>query len=128
MGDNLLGMTRRYEGAVAIPATCLENWDMLPLLKLMQCDIFPDKVNEAVGKIAKYTRNDLAHERLDCNWIRDWSCMEELLTALGCSSAADSLRKFCKSKSHDVNEGDNIPNIRRNSALILFGHTAVKTC
>ena len=87
-----------------------------------------DKVYNAAGNILKYTRNDLAHERFDCDWVRDWSCMEELLTALGCSSAADSLRKFCKSKSHDVNEGNNIPNIRRNSTLILFGHTAVKTC
>ena len=95
MGDNLLGMTRRYEGDVAIPATCLQNWDMLPLLKLMQCDIFPDKVNKAVDKVAKYTRNDLAHERFDCDWCRDWWCMEELLKALGCSKAGNDLRKFC---------------------------------
>ena len=106
MGDNLLGMTRQYEGGVAIPATCLANWDMFTLLKLMQCDIFPDKVNEAVGKIAKYTRNDLAHERFDCDWVRDWCCMAELLDALGCSSAANALRKFCESKAHSINEGD----------------------
>ena len=53
VGDNLLGMTRQYEGGVAIPATCLENWDMYTLLKLLQCNVFRVEVREAVDKIAK---------------------------------------------------------------------------
>ena len=108
VGDNLLGMTRHYEGGVVVPATCLENWDMLTLLKLLQTNVMTEKVNKAAGKIMKYTRNDLAHERFDGDWVRDWSCMEELLTALGCSSAAGKLRKFCEplNKSHRDSEGD----------------------
>merc|ERR1719174_3452653 len=31
--------------------------------------------------------------------------MEELLTALGCTSAANNLRKLCESKSHSTNAG-----------------------
>ena len=106
VGDNLLGMTRQYEGGVVVPATCLENWDMFTLLKLLQTNVFPDKVNNAAEKILKYTRNDLAHERFDCDWVRDWYCMEELLTTLGCSIEADKLRKFCEPKSHNANPGD----------------------
>ena len=106
MGDNLINMTRQYEGGVVVPATCLENWDMFTLLKLLQTNVFPEKVNNAAEKIATYTRNDLAHERFDCDWVRDWTYMEELLTALGCASAADNLRQFCESNSHSINEGD----------------------
>ena len=81
---------------------------MLALLKLLQTDVMTDTVKHAAGKILIYTRNDLAHERFDCDWARDWRCMEELLTALGCSSAADDLRKFCEplNKSHCDKEGD----------------------
>ena len=79
---------------------------MFTLLKLLQTNVFPEKVNNAAEKIATYTRNDLAHERFDCDWVRDWTYMEELLTALGCKSAADKLRKFCESKSHITDAGD----------------------
>ena len=91
-----------------VPATCLENWDMFTLLKSLQTNVVTDTVKHAAGKILMYTRNDLAHERFDCDWARDWRCMEELLTALGCSSAADDLRKFCEplNKSHCDKEGD----------------------
>ena len=95
VGDNLINMTRQYEGGVVIPATCLENWDMFTLLKLLQTNVFPNKVNNAAEKSLNYTRNNLAHERFDCDWVRDWSCMEELLTVLGCSIEAGKLRKFC---------------------------------
>ena len=105
VGDNVLGMTRQHEGVVN-PATCLENWDMQTLLKLIECAVFPDKANKAAGKVLQYTRHDLAHERFDCDWLRDWSCMAELLDALECSSAADGLRNFCESKTHNITEGD----------------------
>ena len=62
VGDNLLGMTRQYEGGVVVPATCLENWDMFTLLKLLQTNVMTDTVKHAAGKILMYTRNDLAHE------------------------------------------------------------------
>ena len=106
VGDNLVGMTRQYESAVQMAATCLENWDMLVLLKLLLCFIFSRQVKDAAEKIAKYTRTDIAHERFDCDWARDWGCMAELLDALECSSAAAQLRTFCESKPHRVDGGD----------------------
>ena len=98
-------MTRQYESAVQMAATCLENWDMLVLLKLLLCFIFSRQVKDAAEKIAKYTRTDIAHERFDCDWARDWGCMAELLDALECSSAAAQLRTFCESKPHSVDGG-----------------------
>ena len=64
VGDNLINMTRQYEGGVVVPATCLENWDMFTLLKLLQTNVFLNKVNTAAKNILEYTRNALAHERL----------------------------------------------------------------
>ena len=54
-----------------MPATCLENWDMLALLHLLRSNIFASNVRTAVCNINEYTRRDMAHERLDCCWERD---------------------------------------------------------
>ena len=128
VGDNLINMTRQYEGGVVVPATCLENWDMFTLLKLLQSNVFPDKVNNAAVKSLEYTRNDLAHERFDCDWVRDWLCMEDLLTALGCSSEADKLRKFCESKAHSAKSGDTYRTyVAPVHSLYLHTHTHTHT-
>ena len=107
VGDNLLGMTRPCkEGGVFMPATCLENWDMILILQLLESNVFPDFVREAARKVKKYPRTDLAHERFDCDWHRDWTCMADLLNALDCSSAAAELREFCEPKTHTSDGGE----------------------
>ena len=103
VAENLDSMTRFREGGVMMAATCLENWDMLPLLKLLQTRLFPADVHEASYKIATYTRKDIAHERFDCDWHRDWNCMADLLEAL--SGDAEKLREFCESKPHSTDAG-----------------------
>ena len=97
VGDTSIGMTRK-EGDVFIPATCLENWDIYMLLKLLNSDVFPEAVRDAARNV-KNTRTDIAHERFDCDWHRDWSCMADLLNAMDCPSAAAELREFCEAKT-----------------------------
>ena len=104
VNDNLVGMTRSFEGGVKVPATCLENWDMSALIKLLQCNLFSDEVRKAVCEMNKYARNDIAHERFDLDWHRDWSSMADLLDALKCPNEAAKLRDFCGSKGH-ANDG-----------------------
>ena len=96
-------------------ATCLENWDIFTLLKLLQSNIFPDTVRKAAYNVKKYTRTDLAHERFDCDFRRDWGSMADLLNAfkyytsidlVDCSSAAAELRKFCEPKTHNSDGGE----------------------
>ena len=53
-----------------------------------------------------FTRRDLAHERFDCDWDRDWQCMSHLLEALECTDAAAKLRLFCGSKKHTTQGGE----------------------
>ena len=107
-------MTRRGDGGdVRIAATCLENWDMYTIIKLLQTNIFSDKVHRAVNKVKNYTRTDLAHERLDCDWVRDCGCMVELLDALGLQSDAGKLREFCKSKNHSIDAGNTYREVHR---------------
>ena len=105
VGSNLDGMTRLLDGNVRVAATCLENWDMFPLLKLLQSNIFSETVKQAAWHVQIYTRADMAHERFDCDWHRDWTCMVKLLDALGCSRKADSLRKSCESKFRTYDGG-----------------------
>ena len=113
VGNNLVGMTRAdQESQVSLPATCLENWDVLALLKLLRSSVFSNKVNAAAGSVLKYTRTDLAHERFDCDWNRDWNCMAELLDALGLATDSDNLREFCKSKNHRIDTGERCNNAR----------------
>ena len=97
VGSNLQGMTRSPDGDVTM-AACLENWDMFVLLKLLQSNIFPEQVKNAAERVLRYTRMDIAHERFDCNWKRDWTCMYDLLHALGCSREAEGLRNCCEPK------------------------------
>ena len=111
MGDNLIGMTRVIGGGVSVAATCLENWDMMTLIKLARADIFSERVHQAVDDMMKYVRTDLAHERFDCDWERDWKCMTELLHAMGRPHAADDLRSFCESKKHSRDAGDELPHL-----------------
>ena len=108
VGSNLDGMTRSLDGDVPVAATCLENWDMFPLLKLLQSNIFPKEVIQAAWQVQIYTRTDMAHERFDCNWRRDWICLADLLDSLGCSSEADGLRKHCEPKFHTDDGGERV--------------------
>ncbi len=96
-----------------IPATCLQNWDLLLLLKLLKCKFFSVEVREAAEKMRKYTRTDLAHERFDCDWERDCSVMAELLDALGKATNATRLRDFCKSKAHKIHAGESASEVVR---------------
>ena len=106
VGDNLGGMTRSLEGGLNVASTYLENWDMYALIKLLRSSIFDNDVHEAVENLFKYPRNDLAHERFDCDWRRDWECMAELLDALGCDAEKKELRDFCESKDHPMDAGE----------------------
>ena len=108
VGSNLTGMTRTPDPTVMIAATHLANWDFFNLLKLLQSSVFSKKVNQAAWQVQRYTRTDIAHERFDCDWHRDWTCMAELLDALGCSSAADRLRKSCEPKFHTNDGGERV--------------------
>ena len=106
VGSNLAGMTRSSGSDGTLAATCLENWDMLTLLKLLQSKIYSKKVNQAAWEVQRYTRTDIAHERFDCDFRRDWNCMAKLLDGLGCSGEADSLRKCCEPKFHSDDGGE----------------------
>ena len=123
VGDNLIGMTRPCkEGSAVMAATCLENWDIFTLLKLLQSNIFPDTVRKAAYNVKKYTRTDLAHERFDCDFRRDWGSMADLLNALDCPSAAAELREFCEPKTHNSDGGEScgfgLHNERRTRLMI----------
>ena len=98
-------LTRVCDGAVTAAATCVENWDMLAVIHLLQSDVFPEKVHQAVNIMNEYTRRDIAHERFDCDWQRDCDCMANLLDALGCTAEAAELRAFCQAKHHVVAAG-----------------------
>ena len=87
-------------------ATCLETWDFLSLIKLLQSNIFSDKVHRAMRTINDYTRRDIAHERFDLDWNRDWKCMMDLLNALQRPDDAAKLRDFCQSKTHTSDGGE----------------------
>ena len=102
------GVTRSSEGGVTAPATCIENWDMLAIIRLLQCSIFSEKVRRAVHNVNEYTRRDIAHERFDCEWKHSCQCLVELLKVLGCSMHAEKLKKWYNSKAHtaDGGEGD----------------------
>ena len=104
VGDTSIGMTRK-EGDVFIPATCLENWDIYILLKLLHSNAFPETVREAARNV-KNVRSDIAHERFDCDWNYDCGCMADLLSAMGCSSAAAELRGFCEAKAFPSGGGE----------------------
>ena len=99
-------VTRSSEGGVTAPATCIENWDMLAILKLLQCDIFPEKVRRAVQKVNEHTRRDIAHERFDCEWRDSYECLLELLQALGCPREAKKLEQWCQSKTYTAEGGE----------------------
>ena len=99
-------VTRSSEGGVIAPATCMRNWDMLAILKLLQCHIFPEKVRQAVQKVNEHTRRDIAHERFDCDWQHSCQCLVELLQSLDCARASDTLQKWMNSKSYTASGGE----------------------
>ena len=104
-GEKMESLTRECEGNVTVAATSVENWDMLAVIHLLQSGVFPAEVHDAVHLMNEYTRRDIAHERFDFDWQRDWSCMADLLAALGCRSEATELRVFCQSKHHAIHAG-----------------------
>ena len=106
-GGQLKGFLRTSGEGFAVAATDLQNWDMLAFIHLLQSDLFSSEVRAAANDISEYTRRDLAHENLECDWQRDWSCMAKLLEALG--EDVSPLRKFCNSKGHASNTGDVLP-------------------
>ena len=99
-------VTRSSEGGVTAPATCMRNWDMLAILRLLQCHIFPETVRQAVQKVNEHTRRDIAHERFDCDWQHSCQCLVKLLQALGCTRESDTLQKWCNSKSYTASGGE----------------------
>ena len=99
-------VTRSSEGGVTAPATCIENWDMLAILKLLQCSMFSEKVHRAVQKVNEHTRRDIAHERFDCEWRDSYECLVELLQALGCPRDAEKLERWCQSKAYTAEGGE----------------------
>ena len=122
-GWRLSRVTRLYQGAVTVPATNLANWDMLALIRLLESDAFPGKVREAAHIMDEYTRRDLAHERFDCDWHRDWTCMADLLDGLGQAADAAELRKFCETKPHTTDNGE-----RHNTHSDTQPHTNRRVC
>ena len=98
VGSNLDGMTRALDHNVRVAATWLGNWDMFPLLKLLQSNAFSERVKRAAWHVQIYARTDIAHERFDCDWHRDWTCMYDLLHALGCEGEGEALRDSCEPK------------------------------
>jgi len=104
-GENMGSITRVCEGGVIVAATCIENWDMLAVLHLFQSEVFSAQVHDAVDIMNQYTRRDIAHERFDCDWQRDWGCMADLLDALECPTEATALRAFCQAKTHTIDAG-----------------------
>ena len=108
VGGKLSGLLRSDSdtsaAAFSRAATDLQNWDMLAFIHLLQSDLFPSEVHTAAEVMDEYTRRDLAHERLGCDWHRDFTCMVQLLDGLGEDSS--SLRKFCNLKPHSSNAGD----------------------
>ena len=98
-------VTRSSEGGVTAPATCIENWDMLAILRLLQCSMFSEKVHRAVQRVNEYTRRDIAHERFDCEWRHSYLCLVELLQALDCPNTAEKLQRWCKSKAYTADGG-----------------------
>ena len=104
-GERMDSITRVFGNSVEVPATCVENWDMLAVIHLLQSNVFPEKVHHAVNIMNEYTRRDIAHERFDADWKRDCGCMRELLDALGCPAEAAKLRAFCQSKRYDTSTG-----------------------
>ena len=104
-GERMDSLTRVCGDSVTVPATFVENWDMLAVIHLLQSDVFPEKVHQAVNIMNEYTRRDIAHERFDCDWQRDCGCMVNLLGALGCIADAVKLRTFYQAKHHVVAAG-----------------------
>ena len=111
---NVDGVTRSSEGGVTAPATNIENWDMLAILRLLQCSIFSETVRKAVHKVNENTRRDIAHEHFDCEWRHSCQCLVELLQALGCRRRAEELEKWCESKAYTDHGGE--------------GHVLMHTC
>jgi len=99
-------VTRLSEGGVTAPATCLANWDMLAILKLLQCSIFSEKVQHAVQKVNQHTRRDIAHERFDCEWRHSYLSLVQLLQALDLAEHAAKLEAWCESKKYTANGGE----------------------
>ena len=99
-------VTRSSEGGVTAPATCIENWDMLAILRLLQCSMFSEKVHRAVQQVNEHTRRDIAHERFDCEWKDSYQCLVELLQALDCPRHAEELERWCKSKAYTSDGGE----------------------
>ena len=99
-------VTRSSEGGVTAPATCLANWDMLAILKLLQCSIFSEKVQRAVQQVNEHTRRDIAHERFDCEWRHSYLCLVRLLQALDLAEHATKLEAWCERKTYIANGGE----------------------
>ena len=98
-------VTRSSEGGVTAPATCIENWDMLAILRLLRCSMFSEKVHRAVQQVNEHTRRDIAHERFDCEWKHSYQCLVELLQALDCPRHAEKLERWCQSKAYTAEGG-----------------------
>ena len=99
-------VTRSSEGGVTAPESCIENWDMLAILRLLQSNMFPEKVRRAVQKVNEHTRRDIAHERFDCEWRDSCQYLVELLQALDCPSHAEKLERWCQSKAYTAEGGE----------------------
>ena len=99
-------VTRSSEGGVTAPATCLANWDMLAILKLLQCSIFSEKVQRAVQQVNEHTRRNIAHERFDCEWRHSYLCLVQLLQALDLAEHATKLEAWCERKTYTANGGE----------------------
>ena len=112
------GVTLSKEGGVTAPATCIKSWDVCAITRLLQCSLFPDKVRRAVQNVHEHTLRDIAHERFDCDWSRDWRCLLELLQALDCPKDAAKLREFCESKVHSNDGGAGHPPAKLSECLL----------
>ena len=103
-GAQLDGVTRSCDG-ITVAAISLHNWDFLSIIKLLMSGIFGGKVQRAANAMNDHTRRDIAHERFDCDWHRDWICMLDLLDAFDCATEAAALRKFCEPRNQTASNG-----------------------